>query len=85
MCHACFNVSPEDADKSIGISLDGTLHHTRFKDEVMWEFEQLNLKLFVDYQCHDYARAADAIAAAENADEVYDGVPCGDLFKATKG
>lgn len=85
MCPACFNISPEDADKSIGISLDGNLQHTRFKDKVIWEFEQLNPKLFVDYQRRDYARAADAIAAAECANEVDDGVPCGNLFKATKG
>ena len=84
MCPACINVSPEDADKSISISLDENLQHTRFKDKVMSKFEQLNTKLFVDYQRRDYARAADAIAAARCAYKVHDGIPCGNLFKATK-
>ena len=76
ICSACFDISPGE-DNAIVISIDGNQQHVHFKDKSSYEYEQLPLKLFVDYGRCNFGLAG-SVSAARWAS-------CGNRFKATSG
>ena len=75
LCPPCFAFEQSTSlDRSITISLDGNLQHTRFKDRQRWEFDSIQPKMFVDYGRREYPTASKTTES-----------PCGSHFKATRG
>ena len=77
LCPACFGfgVCGTDIDRSITVTLDGNLQHSRFKDRTIWRIDDFKPKLFVEYGRRDYSLA----------ETTSDDSPCGSQFKATNG
>jgi len=49
VCPPCFNFSDEDGDHTIQITLDGNMCHAQLKRDILWDFEIVEPKLFVNY------------------------------------
>jgi hypothetical protein len=83
LCPACFDIdSAGGEDKTVMVTLDGNMQHTRFRDRSAFEFETLNPKLFVDYGRRQFDLAGPRKTAYE---ECLPDTACGNRFKATNG
>jgi len=80
VCPPCFNLSDEDEDRTIRITLDGNMQHARLKMHTLWDFEIFEPKLFVDYGRKKFNLAT---SANEQVDTIIPSNACGYKFKAT--
>jgi hypothetical protein len=75
LCPPCFAFkSSSSLDRTIILSIDGNLQHSRFKDTHRWEFDVIKPKMFVDYGRREFSLAMKETPSG-----------CGSHFKATKG
>jgi hypothetical protein len=82
VCPPCFNVSDEDEDCTIRITMDRNMQHAQLKRHKLWDFEIFEPKLFVDYGKKKFDLAT---SANDQVNTIFPSNTCGHKFKSTDG